>query len=291
MARRYLSGFLGDLSAVVDPESSQNKPAKKLRVEHFEHPHGNFVKLFLDTANLAAEEVSVRRSGTNLLIDVVPEFADGLACSSDTLRNTRLSQEQLKIRYEKYQHLTWSKSSANEISDFFRDIVLQKSEKGHELGGWEFRSIGMANTIVEALVSLRDSGIAPLNAEQFRHHLQLDALVSIWLSNNLCPTAQEKLRSYLTNLPAFNVEDAIAGSIHPKCYELHGYSTMMFYEEVESMIHSEQAKLRTFRSEPEHHEYTIKAPFKKVEYAISTEGLTVTVFYHPNEEKCLMGRP
>jgi hypothetical protein len=286
--RQSASVILENLSAAIDPNTPSNKPKKKILAEHFEHPDGNVLTLSVPYEHLGAGEVKIGRSDTKLLIDIVPEFSDGLVSHPLTLRESRLSKEQLKTRFEEYGHLRLSKSSSAELSAFFRDLILKSRLEGHESGLWEYRAASFFTVLMEALVSLRDSGEAPLTGEQIRRHMPLDALVLLAYSEKLNPAAQSKLKTYLHDLPGFSEEDAFSNTLSQKCYELHGYITMQFTEELYSLIHSEEAKLRTTRPEPEHFEYTIKAPFKKVEAKITPHGVEVSVVFHPKDESYLI---
>jgi hypothetical protein len=282
MARRAVSEFLNEIASVIDPSSPENTPRKTFKTEYFEHPDGNYIELFVDCKGLTHEEVRVNRFQETLTFDVVPDYADGLVLHPESPRNATLSLEAATERFEKFGHLTWSKSSALEISEFFQFCLQQRGYLKDDM--WGGRTIYMVRTLIEALVGLRDVCQQSLTAKAFKKHLSLDCWMELANDPHIPGAITQKLRNYLADLPGYNTEDALHGQVSPKAYEQHGYLTMAVAD-ICAFEHSTASRNRTSRPQAEHYKHVIGAPFKSVKYAIVPEGLVITVQYHPNTER------
>jgi hypothetical protein len=282
IARKAVSEFFSGIAAFIDPDAPDNTPRKTFKVEHFEHPDGNYIEMFVDSFGITHEEVRIRRDHELLTFDVVPDYADGIVLHPNSPRNTTLSLEAATERFELFGHLTWSKSSAVEISEYFRFCLDQRGDLKD--ASWGRRTLYMAQTMIEALVILRDAGLEPLTALSFKNHLTLDAWLTLAQGDHTPPNVSQKLESYLADLPGYNVDDALIGSVSPRAYEQHGYATMGIGD-ICCFDHSIASRNRTSRPQAEHYKHVIGVPFKSVNYKIVSEGLVITVQYHPNTER------
>jgi hypothetical protein len=281
IARKATADFLGGIAAFIDPTNPDNIPRKVPKIEHFEHPDGNYIEIFVESKGITKHEVSVSRRDEFVSITLVPDFADGVVLHPESPRNTLVSNEDALERFEKFGHLTWSRSTALQISQYIRFCLDHAKPTDEDF--WLNRAGSMATALTEALVALRDFGSERLSADTFRNHHHLDAFVALSLDDRLPDRATEKLKLYLEHLPGYSKEDALAGSLSPKCYQVHGHVTMLlmntnvFYSQSESIN-------RPVRPVIERYTHEIKVPFKKVTYTIVPEGLVVTVQYHPVTE-------
>jgi hypothetical protein len=282
MVRRALSELLSGIAATIDPTNPDNTPRKSFKIEHFEHPDGNYIELFVDCKGLTHEEVRVNRLHETLTFDVVPDYADGLVLHPESPRNAMLSLEAATERFERFGHLTWSKSSALEISEYFQFCLEQRGNPKDDM--WGSRALHMSRALIEALVGLRDSCKQPLTAKSFKKYLSLDCWMELANDQYISGSITQKLMNYLIDLPGYNTEDALQGQVSPRAYDAHGYLTMQVVD-IFTFDHSIASKNRTSRPQAEHYKHVIGVPFKSVKYAVVPEGLVITVQYHPNSER------
>ena len=282
IARKAVSEFFGGIAAFIDPSAPDNTPRKTFKIEHFEHPDGNYIEMFVDCFGITHDEVRIRRDHETITFDVVQDYADGIVLHPESPRNATLSLEAATERFEKFGHLTWSKSSALEISEYFQFCLQQRCNLKDDM--WGSRTLYMSRALIEALVGMRDASLQPLTASSFKQHLSLDAWMELANDQFVPGAITQKLRNYLGDLPGYNREDALQGQVSPKAYEHHGYLTMGIGDFC-SFDHSIASRNRTSRPQAEHYKHVIGVPFKSVKYAIVPEGLVITVQYHPNTER------
>jgi hypothetical protein len=115
--------------------------------------------------------------------------------------------------------------SAEELSHLMSSIVVRnwrnlKDERDHALGF----SIGLIRPLTAILVHLRDKENLALDIPCFRHYLALNELIALSQRQDIPVTLIGKLKDYLFNVPFYIHEDAVAGNLAQKVYEVHEWN-------------------------------------------------------------------
>jgi hypothetical protein len=251
---------------------------KSIKVEQADHPDGDITRLFIDHPGISPSEISIRRNENRLEILIVPEFPDGLIPHPESPENRFRKPEHAKELFQLYGHLTWSKSSAEDIAACLTHSNSMGCDEDKD--SWVMKASKIVSVVVAALVSLRDAGLEKLDAETFRHHLPLDALIELAFDTRLDETVRNAILAYLDQLPGYRNSDPSTIPQHAKVYEHHGYACMQIRYLVTT---SEGAIGRLERPAIEAYYYTIKAAYRNVEYCVTPEGLVVKIHLHPKK--------
>jgi hypothetical protein len=270
------------ITAAVSAIAKNTAGRKTIKVEQSDHPDGDITRLFIDHPGISPSEISIRRNESRLEILIIPDFPDGLVPYPESNKSCR--PEHTKELFLLYGHLCWSKSTAQEIHSCLRHMVSIHCDEDKEI--WVERVSEAVRVVLDALVYLRDAGHEPLNADTFRNHLPLDAMIKLAFDTRLDPALRDSILGYLKQLPGYRGEDVQSKDQHPKVYEHHGYTCM----QINWHLPQRSACSTGLCARPpvEAHYHTIKASYKKVEYRITPEGLVVSIYHHPKKEKIEM---
>lgn len=107
-------------------------------------------------------------------------------------------------------------------------VSLMRDSGGDDM--WKGRASALLMAVLHVLCYLRDSGEINLDIGKIREYLPLDRVLELTQRDDIPEYALNQLKKYLFDLPGFTEEDALSGSISPKCYEQHGYLTMQLTE-------------------------------------------------------------
>lgn len=277
-SRKRASAFVSAIAEFLAvPDSDKTK--KTLRVNHTATADGNFVQLLAEAKGLTHDGVRVSRTQNSLSIEVVGDQADCVVYRSSIAGETSATGKGSAYQLSEFGHVTWSNGFADDITAHMKQIIHKGS--GIDTDFWEARTVRLARTVISALVELRDSGHLRLSTDVFKSHLHLDALIGLSTDTRLSTGMREMLTKYLDDMPGYREEDARANSLQPVCYQHHGHL----------MMHIVCAMSELLPPPTDLYEYEVRAPFRKVEAEITADGVLVTVFFHPNEERLLVPVP
>lgn len=105
-------------------------------------------------------------------------------------------------------------------------VVSLMDDSGGGDDMWKGRASALLAALLDTLCYLRDSGEINMNVSQLRAHMPLDRVMELTQRRDLPEHAITELKKYLLDLPGYTEDDALSGSLSPKCYEQHGYLTM-----------------------------------------------------------------
>lgn len=107
-------------------------------------------------------------------------------------------------------------------------VSLMRDSGGDDM--WKGRASSLLGAVLHVLCFMRDRGDINLDIGKIREFLPLDRVLELTQRDDIPEPAMNQLRKYLLDLPGYTEEDALSGSLSPKCYEQHGYLTMQLTE-------------------------------------------------------------
>lgn len=111
-----------------------------------------------------------------------------------------------------------------------RSLIVSLMRDGGGDDMWKGRASALLMAVLHVLCYLRDTGEINMDIGKIREYLPLDRVLDLTQRDDLPEYAINQLRKYLSDLPGYSDEDALSGSLNPKCYEQHGYLTMQLTE-------------------------------------------------------------
>ncbi len=107
-------------------------------------------------------------------------------------------------------------------------VSLMRDSGGDDM--WKGRASALLVAVLHVLCYLRDAGELNMDIGKIREYLPLDRVLELTQRDDIPEYALNQLKKYLYDLPGYSEEDALSGSLNPKCYEQHGYLTMQLTE-------------------------------------------------------------
>ncbi|WP_410950978.1 hypothetical protein [Pseudomonas sp. S1(2024)] len=236
------------------------------------HALGNTTRLKIPLGDVDHSEVVVRHDDSKVFLTINP-FSKGYLIENLKMYLQEIRPENRQDHAEKLAHLRWSICSVDDLNLWVRTWLLSQNEQAGESDQWSLRAFGMARPLHTALIELRDKGELVLNVESYRKHLNLDSFVELAHNRMLSEHAREMLRTWLINLPGYNEDDALNGSISPKAYEHFGYLVMQFMHLVAST--GNKGRARTYRMGNAEIEYASAKAIREVTATLSDGVLTI----------------
>jgi intracellular multiplication protein IcmO len=111
-----------------------------------------------------------------------------------------------------------------------RSLVVSLMRDGGGDDMWKGRASALLAALLDTLVYLRDSGEINLDVGKLRDYMPLDRVLELTQRRDIPEHGIVQLKKYLLDLPGYNEDDALNGSLSPKCYEQHGYLQMQLTE-------------------------------------------------------------
>lgn len=178
-------------------------------------------------AGIDPAEFEVSHNLRSILLRIRPLCHDYLIPNIDAFSRKNPEQVNDRSRFaHKHQELRWSTCTADELSGFFSDWLLEVLSP---LTGqpWHARSLMMVKPLIYAAIRMRDAGVCTLTAAWFKAHMQLDVYLTL-IDNEFVDQAE--LLSYLSDLPCTHASDAKEHRISQTCVEcrkLHAFQSML----------------------------------------------------------------
>lgn len=111
-----------------------------------------------------------------------------------------------------------------------RSLVVSLMRDGGGDDMWKGRASALLAALLDTLVYLRDSGEINMDVGKLRDYMPLDRVLELTQRRDIPEHGIVQLKKYLLDLPGYNEDDALNGSLSPKCYEQHGYLQMQLTE-------------------------------------------------------------
>lgn len=178
-------------------------------------------------AGIDSAEFEVSHNLRSILLRIRPLCHDYLIPNIDAFSRKNPEQVNDRSRFaHKHQELRWSTCTADELSGFFSDWLLEVLSP---LTGqpWHARSLMMVKPLIYAAIRMRDAGVCTLTAAWFKAHMQLDVYLTL-IDNEFVDQAE--LLSYLSDLPCTHASEIKEHRISPTCVEcrkLHEFQSML----------------------------------------------------------------
>jgi hypothetical protein len=259
---------------------------KVIREERSVNQDGDVVRLLIAYPGIDSSEVSITRNDNRLEIVIAPDFPDGVIQSpqSYAYRAKIDRAEQVNATFKEYGHVTWSKSSTEEIHSALTCMMSVYTDDDKSL--WVDRASRLVGVTLKALASLRDAGLVTFSAGAFRNLLPLHTLIGLSTDSRLDAETRKAITDYLDDLPGYQSDLPGSESQHPSVYEHHGYCSMQVVWLVQEP--SEAAMGRLERPLVETYYHTIKEAYREVGYHVTPEGLVVSIHLHPKQTRILV---
>jgi intracellular multiplication protein IcmO len=111
-----------------------------------------------------------------------------------------------------------------------RSLVVSLMRDGGGDDMWKGRASALLAALLQTLVYLRDVGEINMDVGKLRDFMPLDRVLELTQRRDIPEHGITLLKKYLLDLPGYNDDDALNGSLSPKCYEQHGYLQMQLTE-------------------------------------------------------------
>lgn len=218
-------------------------------------------------------ELLIKHNLYTVFLDIEPQCEGFLI---ESIRNFKADvvQEVADELIANYAEARWDTVSAADLRSFFIGCLKLT---GNADDMWLRRTISMLSALIDAVVHLRDSGKDKLTLDRFRSSIPLDAYIAIAQDWALPEAIRDRLNLYLHEIPGFNSDDALNGTLSPKCYEQHGYLTMMVTASGVFSRYGSGDKKRQYRLARAEIEYQSPHPITSVEAQIVDGQLIVNV--------------
>ena len=229
---------------------------------------------------LAVEELALKHNAHGVFLSVNPICREYVIPNFETLRDFSGAVASNDI-LEKYSGLRWDTASADEIKGFFLELF------GHRTSDTDFwasragKLLGLVFAIAKNLATQEGKALTPMAV---RDLLPLDRLLEVHQTRQAIPEdLADELNRYLIDLPGYNEDDALNGSVSPKVYEQHGYLSMQVTHIFSAR--GAQTFTRDYRLRTTEIEYHADAPISSVSAKFEGNVLVVSVKYVDTRDK------
>jgi hypothetical protein len=244
--------------------------------KHFEVSQGSGrARLTYSLGDINPSELYLKHNLYTVFLDIEPVCVGYLI---QNIRHFKLDSvaEVADELIANFADARWDTCSAAELRRFFTGC-LKLNGLGDDM--WRRRTLVMLNALIDAAIYLRDHCGEALTLDRFRSILPLDAYSAMAHDRVLPERLRSRLSLYLHDLPGFNEDDFLNGSLSPKCYEQHGYLTMHVCGSGLFSWGAPEGKQRDYRLASVEIEHQSPHPITSVEAQIVDDQLIVDVVY------------
>jgi hypothetical protein len=254
----------------------QSGPGVFPHTKHFEVSQGaGKARLTYALKDINPGELALKHNLYTVFLDIEPRCSGFLIESILDFRADTVAEVADEL-IANFAETRWETCTAAELRSFFNGCLKLN---GHGDDMWRRRTAMMLGALIDAVIHLRDTGDEKLTVDGFRSSLPLDAYVTLAHEQLLPAALRNRLALYLHDLPGYNEDDWLNGSLSPKCYEQHGYLTMnVVAAGVFSRYESSDTK-RAYRLAQAEIEHQSLHPITSVEAQIVDGHLIVDVVY------------
>jgi hypothetical protein len=244
-------------------------------------------QLFIDLTGYADSEVSIKRIGLRVLVDIKPLFPDALLQNKAILKNLGLNNAEAKQVWGAFSEIRYSRCSIHDVTALIGQL-LEIRFRGRESFWWR-RALSIVRVALTALIELRDGHGMTITVNTLRDHITLESLVKLVQDARLSENARKGIFDYLNDIPAFDMEQALVGNFSFSCREQHLYLTQLTSDVLAilsqwSSSDTREAMSRNSAIPDQKYIYKLAPHFQKIEAKRVGNQLLIEVTHQPDRE-------